>query len=492
MGSSKSICGEAPLIPVDNGLWRLINFINETSVGQGAARIKLGGTIMVKKKLAVLLSAVMMTSMLAACGNSGSQQETGGSTNDDTSAAEESTEADGESAGAGEESAASGEEVTLKVFDAHAYGLDEYAEMVEAFEKDHPGVTIEVQHAANDSNTLLQSRVNSGDIPDVFDVESGTSAKMYYEYAYDWTDDTDVTSLFNEDALETGRDEDGRIKSLPWTYENMGILYNKDCFEQAGITELPTTIDELEEACKKLEAAGITAFAMPAKESWVLGQLATHFMMDKSLDAEGTANALKSGEKQFADLPNWNNLFKMLDMAITYGPDKPLEIDWETSENMLANGEAAMIHMGDWCQSTLDSFNADANLGFLPCPVGSSADDCTLLSSCNWTYLVNKDSENLELAKEYLTYILTSEMGQYWMCDGVGAVPGVKTDREVAGKLANDAKTYIADGKTNGWIHTIAPTSYSDVCGPYLQAYMTGDMSAEEVTQGFQEFWTAQ
>ena len=59
------------------------------------------------------------------------------------------------------------------------------------------------------------------------------------------------------------------------------------------------------------------------------------------------------------------------------------------------------------------------------------------------------------------------------------------------GALANDAKTYIADGKTDGWIHTIAPTSYTDVCGPYLQAYMTGDMSAEEVTQAFQEFWTA-
>lgn len=439
-----------------------------------------------------MLSAAMVASMLAACGGS----DTGASsdTSSGDAAATESSEAPAseESSDDAGESAASGEEVTLKVFDAHAYGLDEYAEMVAAFEEEHPGVTIEVQHAANDSNTLLQSRVNSGDIPDVFDVESGTSAKMYYEYAYDWTNDTDVTSLFNEDALETGRDDDGKIKSLPWTYENMGILYNKDCFEQAGITALPTTMDELEEACKKLEAAGIKAFAMPAKESWVLGQLATHFMMDKSLDAAGTTEALKSGEKQFADLPNWNNLFRMLDLAIQYGPDKPLEIDWETSENMLANGEAAMIHMGDWCQSTLDSFNADANLGFLPCPVGSSADDCTLLSSCNWTYLVNKDSEHLELAKEYLTYILTSEMGQYWMCDGVGAVPGVKTDREVSGKLANDAKTYIADGKTNGWIHTIAPTSYADICGPYLQAYMTGDMSADEVTQAFQEFWTAQ
>lgn len=68
--------------------------------------------------------------------------------------------------------ASADDEVTLKVFDAHAYGLDEYAEMVKAFEESHPGVKIEVQHAANDSNTLLQSRINSGDVPDVFDVES--------------------------------------------------------------------------------------------------------------------------------------------------------------------------------------------------------------------------------------------------------------------------------------------------------------------------------
>ncbi|MBS6194430.1 MAG: extracellular solute-binding protein [Clostridiales bacterium] len=435
---------------------------------------------MAKKSLAILLSAVMATSMLTACG--------GGEDKKDDGAKEDAKTEDTADKGETEES---GEEIVLKVFDAHAYGLDQYAEMAAKFEEEHPGVKIEVQHAANDSATLLQSRVNSGDVPDVFDVEAGTKAKMYYEYAYDWTEDTAVTEKFNEDALATGMDDEGRVMSLPWTYENMGFLYNKDCFEKAGITELPTTVAELEEACKKLDAAGITAFALPAKETWVLGQMATHFMMDKELDAEGTTAAVTSGEKQFADMPNWNNLFKVLDLAMEYGPDKPLEIDWETSENMLANGEAAIIHMGDWCQSTLDSFNPDANLGFLPAPVGNGAEDTTLLSSCNWTYIVNKDSEHLELAKEYCEYILTSEMGQYWMCDGVGAVPGVKTDKEVKGKLANDAKTYIAEGKTNGWIHTIAPNGYADECGPVLQAYMTGDMSAEEVTQFYQEFWTA-
>lgn len=427
-----------------------------------------------KKTLAVLMTAALAASCLTACGGN----DGGGSDEAKSETKKESKD--------------SGEEITLKVFDAHAYGLDEYAEMAKKFEESHPGVKIEVQHAANDSNTLLQSRINSGDIPDVFDVESGTSAQKYYEYAYDWTDDKEVLDKFNEAALETGKDADGNIMSLPWTYENMGMIYNKDLFEKAGITELPKTMDELEAACEKLDAAGITAFALAAKETWVLQQLSTHYMMDKSLDAKGVVEKLNSGDMTFKDLKNFQNVFRLLDLAVKYGPDKPLEVDWETSENMLANGEAAIIHMGDWCQSTLDSFNPDANLGFLPCPVSDNAEDVTLLSSCNWTYLVNKDSENLELAKEYLEYILTSEEGQKWMCDGVGAVPGAKTDMDVKGALANDASAYVEEGKTNGWIHTIEPNGYADIVGPALQAYMTGDMTAEQVTEEFQNGWVVQ
>lgn len=433
---------------------------------------------MTKKKIALLMATVMTASVFTGCGNTQPAQQ-------DTTPAASQNDAVKDTA-----QSSDSEEIVLTVFDAHAYGLEEYAQMVEEFEAAHPGVTIEVQHAANDSATLLKSRINAGDIPDVFDVESGTTAKGYYEYAYDWTNDTEVLALFNDDAIETGKDDNGNVMSLPWTYENMGILYNKECFETAGITQLPTNMAELEEACKKLEAAGITPFAIPAKETWVLGQLATHFMLDKDRGASATADAVKSGELKFADMKNWNNLFTFLDLALEYGPDKPLEVDWETSENMLANGQCAMIHMGDWCQSTLDSFNADADLGFLPCPVGDGEDDATLLSNCNWTYIVNKDSEHLELAKEYCQFILSSEKGQWWMTEGVGAVPGCKTEMEVKGKLANDAKIYIAAGKTDGWIHTVAPSGYNEACGPYLQAYMLGEMTADEVTQAYQDFWT--
>ena len=418
---------------------------------------------MIKKAMAALMMTAMATACLTACSKSSAESSTGGK-----------------------------EEITLKVFDAHAYGLEEYAQMAKKFEAAHPGVKIEVQHAANDGNTLLQSRVNSGDIPDVFDVESGTAAQKYYEYAYNWSNDKDVLDKFNEAALKTGKDEDGNIMSLPWTYENLGLLYNKDLFERAGITKLPATMDELEDACKKLEAAGITAFALAGKETWVLQQLSTHFMMDKSLDAAGVVEKLNSGQLKFKDMKNFQNLFRFLDLAVKYGPSKPLEVDWEASENKLANGEAAIIHMGDWCQSTLDSFNPDANLAFLPCPVSDDPKEATLLSSCNWTYIVNKDSKHLDLAKEYLEYILTSEEGQKWMCEGVGAVPGAKTTLEVKGSLAKDAASYVGKGETNSWIHTIEPNGYADIVGPAIQAYMIGDMTAEQVTDAFQNGWIVQ
>ena len=441
-----------------------------------------------RKSLALLLTFGLIATSLSGCGT-GTNKNTGSKSASTTSSTYKTsnTSKSGSKTSTGSNS---GEEVVLRVYDAHAYGLDEYAEMVKAFEESHPGVKIDVQHASNDYKATLQSRINSGDAPDVFDAQAGTDAKSYYDYAYDWTNDTNITSKFREDALALGT-VDGKVMSLPWTYENMGLLYNVDVFEKAGIKTLPTTMDELEADCEKLKAAGIIPIALAAKETWVLGQIATHFMIDKSLDATGTVEAVESGKLKFTDMPNWKNLFKFLDLAVKYGPEKPLEVDWETSENLLANGKAGIIHMGDWCQATLDSFNKNANIKFLPFPVGTGEKDATLLSACNWTYIVNKDSKHLDLAKEYLEYILTSDMGQYWMCDGIGAVPGVKTNKEIKGKLANDAAGYISANKTNGWIHTIAPGNYSDNVGPVLQSYMIGESDEATATETIQEFWTA-
>ncbi|EIW26932.1 hypothetical protein, partial [Pelosinus fermentans] len=70
---------------------------------------------MMKRALAILMTTALAIPVLTACSESVSKDQ-----------------------------AKPAEEITLKVFDAHAYGLEEYAEMAKKFEEAHPGVKIEV------------------------------------------------------------------------------------------------------------------------------------------------------------------------------------------------------------------------------------------------------------------------------------------------------------------------------------------------------------
>nr|WP_298477619.1 extracellular solute-binding protein [uncultured Oribacterium sp.] len=429
-----------------------------------------------KKMMAVLVATGLSASLLCSCGQKAATEgTTGNGSSAETKKAEEKKE---------------GKEVTLKVFDSMAYGIESYDALIKKFEEQHPGVKVEIQHAANDGNTILQSRVNSGDIPDVFLNEPGAGAKLYYEYSYDWSKDKDLLSKFNEDALNLTKTDEGAIYGLPWTYETMALIYNKDVFDKAGIKELPNSVEELGEICKTLKSNGVQPISLPGKEKWVLGQLATHFIMDKSLDAEGTVEALKSGKKTFKDLPHWDNFFKFLDLVKEYDGDKAVETGWEPAENAVATGEAAMLHMGDWAQANFTKMGPDTKLAFMPVPVGTAAEDNTILSSVGWVFQVYKDSPNLDLAKEYCEYVLCSEDGAKWMTEGVDAVPANNTtELQPTGDLPQDAQKYIKAGKTNGWIHTICDTTYSDTVGPLIQGYLLGEYSKEDVTQGFEDYF---
>jgi raffinose/stachyose/melibiose transport system substrate-binding protein len=386
------------------------------------------------------------------------------------------------------ESTSSSEKVEISMVTAMAYGTEGLDIAVENFKEMHPNVTFDIQHIPNDYTTVLKSRINSGQVPDIILAQTGSQVATLYDYAYDFTDDP-IVDKFNEGAIELSKSSDGELLSLPWTYETMGIIYNKDLFEKAGITELPATLDELEQVCEELQTQGILPFATAFKEQWVLAHVASHFMTTQNDDPSITVEEISSNKLKFSDIDNFNNVYQLLDLMIEYGPNKPLEIDWEISENMLSNGEAAMIHMGDWCEATLKGFNADVNVGFLPVPISDDKNDAYLASSISWQLLLNKDSENLDLKKEFLEYILTSEDGQRWMTEYVGAVPAAKTDMQPSGMLATSAKELIDSGMTKPWNHILWPAGYNMKLGAFLQEYMLGTVDSETTNTNITNGW---
>lgn len=425
------------------------------------------------KKLFAALLCVSLAASAAACGGPASPSSS-------------ATQSPAEESSAKEEV----KDMTLTVLDANAYGLDEYDKLLKEFQDAHPGVTVEVQHAADDHVEVMATKINAGEIPDIFTMQVGSQASGYYEYAYDFKGDS-ILDKFYQDAVTSVTDDEGHVYGLPWNYENMALIYNIDLFNQAGIKDLPRTLKELEDVCKKLKEAGITPFANGNMDAWVLSHVGGHFIATQDADPRKTVKALTDGSLTFEGMDNFKNLFTFADLMIEYGPDKPMEIGWEESENMLANGQAAMIHMGDWCEATLLEFNPDAKFAFMPVPASDNADDAYVLSNISWQYMINKDSENLDMAKEFANFLLTGDSAMKWVAETLGVVSATKGDFEVAGTLARAASTYIAEGQTRPWNHILWPNGYNDKFGGAIQGYMLGQASAEDTMKQMDTDWAS-
>lgn len=376
----------------------------------------------------------------------------------------------------------------ISIFTAMAYGTEELEQVINSFRSQNTELEIDVQHVPNGNEQALAARINAGDIPDIFLCQTGSSVASYAEYAYDFTNDP-IVSKFKESAIEYSKNSDGHLLSLPWTYESMAFIVNKKILDEVGVSKLPTTVTALEELCKKFEQKGYDAFASGLKETWVLSHIGSHFIAGENQNPQDTIKQLNDGSLSFQTMKHMQAAFDVLDLMIQYGPDKPMEIDWELSENKLSNAQAAMIHMGDWCESTLVEFNPEVDVVFMPVPIGNDGENPTFLSSISWQMVLHKDSKNLEKSKELLEYMLTSDAGIEWMTQGVRAVPSVKTDALPKGMLANSAVEYINAGESLSWNHVLWPSGFSNRFGATMQSYLIGEMSREDVLKTLDDEW---
>lgn len=155
-----------------------------------------------KKTLAMFTAFVLCLSALTGCSG-------------DTTA---SSAADAQSA-AGTESASEGETEELSGSFTYWTFTDFSNNLVEAFEKENPGVDIEIQVFGGDEyKTKLLTTLQSGqDIPDMFDLE----ASYVYEFLdSDMLEDLtargfeDLMSDFYPYVLSTSRDSNGTLKGV--------------------------------------------------------------------------------------------------------------------------------------------------------------------------------------------------------------------------------------------------------------------------------------
>ena len=193
-----------------------------------------------------------------------------------------STTACSQDAGGGDEAEATVVDkdvaVTLTVSNmppaGEAEALALWDERVAQFEDANPGITIEGVETAWDPTTF-GAQLAGGTLPTVlllpFTELQGLIAREQIAYITDALEETGLTDVLNPATLAVAQNADGRIFAVPFAAYAVGLVYNRDLFERAGLDPdvPPTTWDEVREYAAQITAAtGVAGFGqMTSKTS---------------------------------------------------------------------------------------------------------------------------------------------------------------------------------------------------------------------------------
>lgn len=257
-------------------------------------------------------------------------------------------------------------------------GRQYWEDFAAAFESEHEGVTVQIEAIQNEDfeGKLTTAMQDLGSGPDVFMTLGGQKDQDMIDAGQlmDLTDKISDTVKTQMAASLDSATYDGKIYGVPTTVQPGGIWYSKDLFAQAGITEVPTTWEELMDACQKLKDAGIDPIAVGAKDAWPAAHwyywlslricspdVYDESMANKDFSAEcWTAAGEKLQELNDAGYFNEGYLTTTAQQGAS------------SSAGLLANHKAAMELMGTWEPGVLKDLTPDqqpmADLGFFAFP----------------------------------------------------------------------------------------------------------------------------
>jgi raffinose/stachyose/melibiose transport system substrate-binding protein len=256
-------------------------------------------------------------------------------------------------------------------------GVDFFKSAAAEFHTAHPNVTIKVQSVQNeDYDGKLQTALQAGkgSAPDIMYQRGGGKmlAMVQAGQLSEVNVSSDIQSNISPGTLSIYQ-ADGKTYGMPMSVTPEGIWYSKDLFKKAGITDTPTTIDQLAADAAKLKAAG-TPLAVGGKDGWPAGHWYYMFAVrDCSQDALNSA----AKSAQFDD-PCFLQAAKDLG---AFNAKNPWESDAfntaaqgsaASTAGLLANHKVAGELMGAWEPGVVGDLTPNKkplpDLGYFPFP----------------------------------------------------------------------------------------------------------------------------
>lgn len=422
-----------------------------------------------KRKFAFVIATVC-TLIIAGCGN-------GGNTNSGNNGT--ATNAPKESA-ATEATKAPAKDVTIKMFQFKVEIAEQLNTLAELYEKE-TGVKVEVEThgGGEDYGALLKAEIASGSEPEIFNNGGYTALVPYMDRATDLSDQPWAAKLIP--TSKTPATVDGKLYGMPMNVEGYGLIYNKDLFTKAGITEEPKTLSQLKDAAAKLKAAGITPFEA-TNEWWSMGMHLVNVGLAHQPDPKKFVDDVKAGTQTFKGNAVFEQWLDLVDVIFGNAQDNKMTTDYATQVADFASGKAAMMMQGNWTQGDIDKIDPALNLGLLPLPI--SDEEGTILVGVPNNYVVNSKSAHPEEAKAFLNWLVSSETGKQYLTKEFKFIPA-ETDIETAAEDIGQVAVAVQEKSATalGWNWDMFPDGVTQGFGAAMQEYLGGQIGHDQLLE---------
>lgn len=198
---------------------------------------------------------------------------------------------------------------------------------------------------------------------------------------------------------------DGQVYMLPVSGDVSGIMYNKKVFEQAGITEWPTTVDEFIADMKAIkEKTSAIPYYSNYNAGWPLSQLKGNEAVLVN-DPAYRNQTLPHDKEPFAPgKPNYvlySVLYELTKQGLIEAD--PITSDFDKSLQMVANGQIGALGIGSWALANSRGMAANPDdVGFMPFP---NKDNKAMLNA-GYGMAVNVNSKNKATAKAFVEFFI--------------------------------------------------------------------------------------
>jgi raffinose/stachyose/melibiose transport system substrate-binding protein len=137
-------------------------------------------------------------------------------------------------------------------------------------------------------------------------------------------------------------------------------------------------------------------------------------------------------------------------------------------------------------------YNLDFEMGLAPFPVGGN-DKLAVSVPTVWGVNAQASKAEKKLAKDFLTWLYTSETGIKYLTQEFGFIPVVKgVNSKNLDPLSAEVSRYASDGKIIPWATNLYPAGIVDVhLVPVAQQFFTSKMSPQDFLAALDKAWAS-